>query len=120
MATSEEIVAAVKRRLLEEPSCPVAGLAPDYAADPVGAGLIVLADPVRGRCCPAFQFDDGGRLRPVVERINQTLKAPLDPWGVADWWLGGNTHLGGRRPADLLGQNDDLLVGIAEALVEEC
>jgi hypothetical protein len=32
MATSEEIAAAAKRRLLDEPSLPVGDLAPDYAA----------------------------------------------------------------------------------------
>jgi hypothetical protein len=41
----------------------------------------VLADPVGGPRCPVFQFDDSGRLRPVVERINRMLKASADPWG---------------------------------------
>ncbi|MGJ3560402.1 hypothetical protein ACR6C2_25330 [Streptomyces sp. INA 01156] len=42
----------------------------------------------------------------------------MDPWGAADWWLGGNSWLHGV-PADLLGAlPDEELEGAALELVE--
>ncbi|MFF8726340.1 hypothetical protein ACF073_07585 [Streptomyces sp. NPDC015171] len=66
-------------------------------------GLIRLRDPERGIRYPRFQFRPGtAEPLPVVRRINVLLRADRDPWGAADWWLGGNRWLGGV-PADLLG-----------------
>ncbi|OYP14368.1 MULTISPECIES: hypothetical protein [Streptomyces] len=67
------------------------------------AGLIRLRDPDRGIRYPRFQFRPGtAEPLPVVRRINVLLRADRDPWGAADWWLGGNRWLGGV-PAELLG-----------------
>jgi hypothetical protein len=64
---------------------------------------------------PAFQFDADGHPRPVVLEVNRLLDVQDDPWGVADWWLGGNAWLAGV-PADLVGEiDDDLLVRAARA-----
>ncbi|MFC5999020.1 hypothetical protein ACFP6A_09840 [Quadrisphaera sp. GCM10027208] len=53
---------------------------------------------------PAFQFDPVARcLRAVVSQVNHELGAADDPWGVASWWVGSNSRLGGRSPKDLLG-----------------
>ncbi|UFR01261.1 hypothetical protein KBP30_08750 [Streptomyces sp. Go40/10] len=72
-------------------------------AAPPDAGLIRLRDPDRGIRYPRFQFRPGtAEPLPVVRRINTLLRADRDPWGAADWWLGGNRWLGGV-PADLLG-----------------
>ncbi|MBQ0847261.1 hypothetical protein J8N05_03360 [Streptomyces sp. BH-SS-21] len=113
------VVAAAKQRLLAEPS---------RAAAPVGspaagsgpADVIVLTDPEAGPRSPEFQFDPGtGRPRDIVVRVNRILLADRDPWGAADWWLGGNSWLG-DRPAALIGQvPDDRLADAAQALVEE-
>ncbi|MFI6348427.1 hypothetical protein [Streptomyces sp. NPDC050560] len=70
---------------------------------PPPAGLIRLRDPERGVRYPRFQFAAGtAEPLPVVLRINGLLRADLDPWGAADWWLGANRWLGGA-PAALLG-----------------
>ncbi|WP_416977608.1 CHAT domain-containing protein [Streptomyces sp. T028] len=109
-----DVIAAARRRLLAAPS---------REAAPAGAppaDVIVLADPDAGRRSPEFQFDpDTGRPREIVVRINRILLADRDPWGAADWWLGGNSWLGGA-PAALLGRvPDDRLADAALALVEE-
>ncbi|KUN76154.1 hypothetical protein [Streptomyces griseoruber] len=109
-----DIVAAARRRLLAAPSREAA------PAQSPPADVIVLADPDAGRRSPEFQFDpDTGRPLDVVVRINRILLADRDPWGAADWWLGGNSWLGGP-PAALLGRvPDDRLADAALALVEE-
>ncbi|WP_225101593.1 hypothetical protein [Streptomyces sp. CoH27] len=81
-------------------------------------GVIRLRDPERGIRYPRFQFRPGtAEPLPVVRRINALLCADRDPWGAADWWLGGNRWLGGV-PADLLGVlPDDALERAAAELV---
>ncbi|MFF4586709.1 hypothetical protein [Streptomyces sp. NPDC001388] len=114
-----DLVAAARRRLLAAPSREAAaGGSPAAGAGP--ADVIVLADPQAGRRSPDFQFDpDTGRPLDIVVRINRILLADRDPWGAADWWLGGNSWLGGA-PAALLGRvPDDRLADAALALVEE-
>ncbi|MFF7371170.1 hypothetical protein [Streptomyces tricolor] len=83
------------------------------------AGLIRLRDPDRGIRYPRFQFRPGtAEPLPVVRRINVLLRADRDPWGAADWWLGGNRWLGGV-PAELLGVlPDEALERAAAELVE--
>ncbi|MEU7089620.1 hypothetical protein [Streptomyces achromogenes] len=96
-----------------------AGSAPPPAG-PCGptAGLIRLRDPDDGFRYPRFQFRPGtAEPLPVVRRINALLRADRDPWGAADWWLGGNRWLGGV-PAELLGVvPDDALERAAAELV---
>ncbi|MDG4534006.1 hypothetical protein [Streptomyces sp. AV19] len=113
------IIVAVKRRLLAAPSLSAAEARDRCAEEPLPRELIRLADPVRGDRYPAFQFagETGGPVS-VVRSVNQLLLAEVDPWGAADWWLSGNTWLGGP-PASLLGAlPDDVLAGAARALVK--
>jgi len=116
---SAELFRAVRRRLLDAPARGADRLPGNAAADPVGAGLIRLADPERGDRYPDFQFDpETGEPRPVVQRVNRLLLADQDPWGAADWWLGGN-HLLPDAPAALVGRvPDELLADAAQARVE--
>ncbi|NEC75117.1 hypothetical protein G3I25_26695, partial [Streptomyces rochei] len=80
---------------------------------------IRLDDPRSGARYPRFQFRPGtAEPLPVVRRVNELLRADRDPWGAADWWLGGNAWLRGV-PADLVGTlPDDELVRAAAELVE--
>ncbi|RMI29213.1 hypothetical protein [Streptomyces triticirhizae] len=111
--TTEDILRAARRRLLAAPSRPADQVAPGAAE-----GLIRLPDPERGARCPEFQFGPDGGPRAVVRRVNALLLADEDPWGAADWWLGGNVWLEGT-PAELVGEIPDfLLVEAARALVE--
>ncbi|MEV7418588.1 hypothetical protein [Streptomyces sp. NPDC089919] len=105
----------VRARLLAAPSLGAAELGAG-GAEP---GLIRLRDPQRGDRYPLFQFAAGGtRPLPVVSRINRLLMADRDPWGAADWWLGGNRWLRGV-PAELLGSvPDDELTRAVLELVE--
>jgi hypothetical protein len=103
---------ALNRRTVDD-RCHSAGL------DDPPPELIRLGDAERGDRYPAFQFAgaSGGPI-PVVLHVNGLLRADIDPWGAADWWLSGNTLLGGK-PASLLGElPDEQLVGAATALVE--
>lgn len=113
------VIAAARRRLLAAPS---RAAAPEGspAAGERPADVIVLADPEDGLRSPEFQFDpETGLPREIVVRINRILLADRDPWGAADWWLGGNSWLGGA-PASLLGRiPDERLADAALALVEE-
>ncbi|MFB7470726.1 hypothetical protein [Kitasatospora sp. NPDC056184] len=130
------IIAAVQRRLLAAPSLGRADLDARGldAATLDGSGLIIrLVDRAGEHRYPAFQFADattgsgGGSgtgtaadrgLLPVVARINRLLLAEEDPWGAADWWLAGNSWLGGT-PAALLGLvSDELLTAAALSVVE--
>ncbi|MFE3205716.1 hypothetical protein [Embleya sp. NPDC059237] len=116
-AEPADILAAVRERLLAEPSFSPEEVRERGVGD--ADGLIHLDDPVRGPRYPAFQFtgEHGGPI-PVVRTVNHLLLADEDPWGAADWWLSGNLWLGGR-PAALLGHlPDDLLVGAASAMLE--
>ncbi|MBI0382506.1 hypothetical protein JBE27_41180, partial [Streptomyces albiflaviniger] len=104
---SAEIARAVRQRLLTAPARGPEQLTGTAAEDPAGAGLIRLSDPERGDRYPDFQFDpDTGEPRPVVQRINRMLLSDQDPWGAADWWLGGNTWLR-DAPAALVGRVPD-------------
>ncbi|UED87458.1 hypothetical protein [Streptomyces profundus] len=108
-AATWEILRAAHRRLLAAPSRPAPG---------AQEGLIRLPDPERGVRCPEFQFGPDDRPRSVVRRVNALLLADEDPWGAADWWLGGNRWLEGV-PAQLVGEiPDTLLIEAARALVE--
>ncbi|MFE2187964.1 hypothetical protein [Streptomyces sp. NPDC059455] len=115
---SAEIARAVRQRLLTAPARGPEQLTGPAAEDPTGAGLIRLSDPERGDRYPEFQFDpDTGEPRPVVQRINRMLLSDQDPWGAADWWLGGNTWLR-DAPAALVGRVPDArLTEAAAALI---
>ncbi|AQA10103.1 hypothetical protein HUF15_24340 [Streptomyces samsunensis] len=117
---SAEIARAVQQRLLTAPARGPERLTGAAAEDPAGAGLIRLSDPERGDRYPDFQFDpDTGEPRPVVQRINRMLLSDQDPWGAADWWLGGNTWLR-DAPAALVGRVPDArLTEAAAALMGE-
>ncbi|MGW5420962.1 hypothetical protein [Streptomyces sp. NPDC003943] len=108
----------VRARLLAVPSLAAA----DVAAAPGDPGLIRLRHPELGYRYPRFQFSADGRDTtrplPVVGLINRLLMADRDPWGAADWWLGGNRWLRGV-PAELLGSvPDEELARAARELVE--
>lgn len=87
--------------------------------DPDNPALINLVAPSGLRQLPAFQFDQAGRPRLVVMEINTELGSHRDPWGVADWWLGQNTLLGGV-PSELIGVvPDSVLVAAARDVAAE-
>ncbi|MBO1416197.1 hypothetical protein [Streptomyces sp. FH025] len=112
---ADALVAEAQRRLLAAPALSDAQLDSLRVPD---AGLIRLLDTEGEPRFPAFQFAADGSPLPVVTRINALLLADQDPWGAADWWLGGNSWLGGT-PARLLGLvSDDLLTAAAVALTE--
>ncbi|MFI1728811.1 hypothetical protein ACH40E_06130 [Streptomyces acidicola] len=117
-----ELLAAARERLLRAPALTEREHAELLTSHGDQPGLIRLADFRPGRSgarCPRFQFRPGTlQPLPVVLRINGLLRADLDPWGAADWWLGGNSWLHGV-PADLLGTlPDEELEGAALELVE--
>ncbi|MEU6589589.1 hypothetical protein ABZ923_10235 [Streptomyces sp. NPDC046881] len=124
-----ELLRSARRRLLAAPALTEAehaALTGSGATGPPGGpgpatGLIRLRDPDDGIRYPRFQFRPGtAEPLPVVRRINVLLRADRDPWGAADWWLGGNRWLGGV-PADLLGVlPDDALERAAAELVGAC
>ncbi|MGW0792538.1 hypothetical protein ACWD04_31055 [Streptomyces sp. NPDC002911] len=117
-----EVLAAARERLLTAPALTEREHAELLVSHGDQPGLIRLTDPRPGRSgarCPRFQFRAGTlQPLPVVLRINGLLRADVDPWGAADWWLGGNSWLHGV-PADLLGTlPDEELEGAALELVE--
>jgi len=116
-----ELLRAARRRLLAAPAL-TEDEHPELRGGPdTPAGLIRLRDQDRKVRCPGFQFRAGTvEPLPVVRRINALLRADRDPWGAADWWLGGNRWLGGV-PADLLGvRPDEELERAAAELVGAC
>ncbi|MEU1778204.1 MULTISPECIES: hypothetical protein [Streptomyces] len=119
-ADTAAVVTEVRRRVLTAPS-----FSADEARSRCAGGrppreLIRLDDPLRGARYPAFQFalGSGGPPVPVVREVNRLLMAHVDPWGAADWWLSGNTWLGGPPVSFLGAVPDEELAGVARALVE--
>ena len=99
----------VRERLLSEPAA-----AWHEGGDPL---LIVLSGDDGRRRVPLFQFEAGTMPWQAVLDVNSVLRADLDPWGAADWWLSPGTWWQGT-PATLLGQGRDAeLCGAAHALV---
>ena len=76
--------------------------------------------PYRGQMLyPAFQFDDDGRLRPVISDVLGALpRDEMSDWEVAYWWTAANGWLGGSRPVDLVETNPGTLVDAARRLGE--
>lgn len=68
---------------------------------------------------PAFQFDGDGKLRAIVADVLEQLPVDrLSAWEVALWWTARNGWLHGRRPVDLLDEDDDALLDAAGRLAE--
>ncbi|MFE9068545.1 hypothetical protein [Streptomyces violaceusniger] len=114
------IIAAAERRLRQAPALSAADVHARYDGSAPPPELIRFAGADLGDRYPEFQFQPGGGAPyEVVLEVNRVLLADADPWGAADWWLSGNTWLGGGPPAALLGVRPDReLVGAAVALVE--
>ncbi|MDF5757504.1 hypothetical protein [Spongiactinospora sp. TRM90649] len=88
----------------------------DLGGDPERTGLLRLPLPGGGHRLPAFQFGERGEVPAVVLVINELLRADTDPWGVADWWMCGNSWLD-AVPAGLVGTvPDGELVAAARAV----
>ncbi|GAB3408145.1 hypothetical protein [Flindersiella endophytica] len=87
--------------------------------DPSRPDLIRLEAPDGSIRLPAFQFDNERHPLPLVLEINRLLDADIDPWGVADWWLGQNIWLG-DRPVNLIDPDyPDTLLAAARAELED-
>jgi hypothetical protein len=113
----DEILAGIAGRLLRAPAL-TADEVRRRGADPGDPGLLRLDRPDGGQQWPSFQFAAYGAF-PVVRTVNLMLDAETDPFGVADWWLGGNAWLDGR-PSDLIGAvPDEQLLRAARAVTEE-
>ncbi|GAA0415178.1 hypothetical protein Acor_78620 [Acrocarpospora corrugata] len=109
----EDLRRVIRRRLLAAPAFRV-----DQVDDPEDPDLIRLERADGDVQLPAFQFQESGRPRPLVLRINRLLEADEDPWGVAGWWLGPNAWLG-TVPAQLLDRpREPELLMAARALFE--
>lgn len=106
------VLGPVRRRLLQEPSS-------DWADDVMDRRLIVLSGEDGRRRAPLFQFEAGTMPWQVVLEVNSVLRADIDPWGAADWWLSRTPWWDGT-PAGLLGRGrDPELLGAARALVAD-
>ncbi|MFP8885305.1 hypothetical protein [Streptomyces mangrovi] len=115
----EQLLILARERLLAAPALTERerrGLLTGQRGD---TGLIRLPDPRSGPRYPRFQFRPGTlEPLPVVLRVNGILRADADPWGAADWWLGGNSWLRGV-PAELLGDLPDEEIELAAAELVE-
>jgi hypothetical protein len=112
--TAEDVEREADARLLDAPALTADDLNA-HGIDPDDPDLIRL-DGVDGAArWPAFQFGDDGAVFGVVREVNRILAASDDPFGAADWWLGGNGRLG-DAPARLIGAVPDAeLVAAARA-----
>jgi hypothetical protein len=69
---------------------------------------------------PAFQFDEEGRPRPVVESALAHLNDPnITPWQQALWFTTANGWLDGRRPVDLLVTEPEAVISAAREALRE-
>ncbi|MDQ2879862.1 MAG: hypothetical protein M3Y48_00995 [Actinomycetota bacterium] len=104
LPTMDDIMRGATEWLLAENAFSEAEML-DRGQNPRDPDLIRLDRENGGHQWPSFQFDDTGLLD-LVRQVNRILNVRDDPWGVADWWLGGNVWLRGV-PAELIGQIDD-------------
>jgi len=64
---------------------------------------------------PAFQVGVDGKLLPLITRLRETAaKAGWTDTGLLQWLLSPTTYLDGRRPVDLLANDPDGVVEVAE------
>jgi hypothetical protein len=106
------VLSPIRRRLLQEPSSEWTHLGTDRR-------LIVLSDDDGRRRVPLFQLEAGTMPWQIVLEVNSVLRADVDPWGAADWWLSRTTWWDGT-PAGLLGHGrDPELLGAARALAAD-
>ena len=61
--------------------------------------LIWLTGESGRRFFPAFQFNDHGPMRPLVEAF-WTLAATANPWSAAGWCMSPTPHLDGATPVE--------------------
>lgn len=67
----------------------------------VAGELIGLPDRNDTHLYPAFQIDHNRhRVHPVVAHANRALRADIDPYGAASWWLTATDILDGTSPLD--------------------
>ncbi|WP_353946639.1 hypothetical protein ABII15_36840 [Streptomyces sp. HUAS MG91] len=108
----------IRNRLLSEASLSEEQVELLLGQDPWHRHLIRLTDASGEVRLPNFQFGPDGTPLPVVLSINEELRADVDPWGVADWWLGRN-HWLDTPPARALGRvPDDELIAVARTVGE--
>ena len=105
LPTMDDVRRGAEQWLLAENSLSAAEIR-EHGQDPEDPDLIRLDREGGGFQWPAFQLDHTGQPLDLVRRVNRILDVADDPWGVADWWLGGNVWLRGV-PADLIGRIDD-------------
>jgi DNA-binding winged helix-turn-helix (wHTH) protein len=60
----------------------------------------------------AFQFDQDGRPRPVIEQVIKRLE-PVSDWDLAYWFVTGHRLLEGRMPLDVLDERKEDVVQAA-------
>jgi hypothetical protein len=69
---------------------------------------------------PAFQFDEDGKPRPVVESVLGHLDDPrMTSWQQALWFTTANGWLDARRPVDLLESEPEAVVAAARETFRE-
>jgi hypothetical protein len=69
---------------------------------------------------PAFQFDENGKPRPVIESVLTHLDNPsVTSWQQALWFTTANGWLDGQRPVDLLESEPDAVVAAAREAFRE-
>lgn len=67
---------------------------------------------------PAFQLDPHQRqVHPVVAHANRALRADIDPYGAASWWLTPTDILDGNTPLDDLTHGTLTLIAVDSILV---
>jgi hypothetical protein len=69
---------------------------------------------------PAFQFDQDGKPRPVVESVLEQLHDPqMTSWQQTLWFTTANGWLDGRRPVDLLVSEPSAVIAAAREALRE-
>lgn len=70
---------------------------------------------------PAYALDSAKGYRPVkgLRPILELFGDRKDGWGIAYWFSSVNSHLGGKRPQDLLASEPDRVLAAAQQEVAE-
>ncbi|KXU38677.1 hypothetical protein AXE65_12580 [Ventosimonas gracilis] len=70
---------------------------------------------------PGYGLDSHANFRPLkaLSDIIKVFAGHKDGWGMAYWFLGVSSFLGGKRPQDLLASNPERVMAAAQDEIQE-
>ena len=77
--------------------------------------ILSIQDGTRGELFPVFGFDSkcGLQVFEAIPRVLEIFRGKLSDWGIAAWFIAGNSYLDGDSPKDLVEGNPNRVIAAA-------